>query len=159
MRPTPPPGSPSRHAARPDRRPPTTHSPDREKAHRMAIFIDETSRVVVQGMTGTEGQKHTARMLAAGTTIVGGVNPRKAGTSVSFPAGQGTVDVPVFGTVAEAMATTGADVSVVFVPPAHAKAAVIEAVDAGMPLVVIITEGIPAVSYTHLRAHETVLDL
>jgi len=119
----------------------------------MAIFIDETSRVVVQGMTGSEGQKHTARMLAAGTTIVGGVNPRKAGTSVSFPAGQGTVDVPVFGTVAEAMATTGADVSVVFVPPAHAKAAVIEAVDAGMPLVVIITEGIPVADSAAFLAH------
>ena len=119
----------------------------------MAIFIDETSRVVVQGMTGSEGQKHTAQMLAAGTTIVGGVNPRKAGTSVSFPAGEGTVDVPVFGTVAEAMATTGADVSVVFVPPAHAKAAVIEAVDAGMPLVVIITEGIPVADSAAFLAH------
>ena len=110
----------------------------------MAIFIDETSRVVVQGMTGSEGQKHTARMLAAGTRIVGGVNPRKAGTSVTFTGpGGADVEVPVFGTVAEAMAVTGADVSVVFVPPAHAKAAVIEAVDAGMPLTVVITEGIP----------------
>ncbi len=110
----------------------------------MAIFIDETSRVVVQGMTGSEGQKHTARMLAAGTRIVGGVNPRKAGTSVTFTGpGGADVEVPVFGTVAEAMAATGADVSVVFVPPAHAKAAVIEAVDAGMPLTVVITEGIP----------------
>ncbi len=109
----------------------------------MAIFIDSDSRVIVQGMTGSEGQKHTTRMLAAGTVIVGGVNPRKAGTSVTFPKGDGTVDVPVFGTVAEAMAATGADVSVVFVPPAFTKDAVIEAIDARIPLVVIITEGVP----------------
>ena len=62
----------------------------------MAIFIDETSRVIVQGLTGAEGQKHTARMLAAGTAIVGGVNPRKAGTSVTFTVGDATADVPVF---------------------------------------------------------------
>ncbi|MDO8105625.1 succinate--CoA ligase subunit alpha [Isoptericola sp. b441] len=108
----------------------------------MAIFLTEASKVIVQGMTGSEGTKHTTRMLAAGTQIVGGVNPRKAGTSQTFPLGDGTVDVPVFGTVAEAMAATGADVSVVFVPPAHAKAAVLESIDAGMPLTVIITEGI-----------------
>jgi succinyl-CoA synthetase alpha subunit len=105
----------------------------------MAIFLNESSKVVVQGMTGSEGQKHTRRMIASGTTIVGGVNPRKAGESVDF---DGT-DVPVFGTVAEAMEKTGADVSVVFVPPAFTKAAVVEAVDAGMPLVVVITEGVP----------------
>ena len=109
----------------------------------MAIFLTEASKVIVQGMTGSEGMKHTTRMLAAGTQIVGGVNPRKAGTSVTFPTPDGEVDVPVFGTVAEAMTATGADVSVVFVPPAHAKGAVLEAVDARMPLVVIITEGIP----------------
>ena len=119
----------------------------------MAIFLDENSRVIVQGMTGSEGQKHTRRMLSAGTNVVGGVNPRKAGTTVEFevtPIGagaasvtEGTVQVPVFGSVAEAKASTGADVSVVFVPPAHTKGAVIEAVDAGMDLVVIITEGIP----------------
>ena len=119
----------------------------------MAIFLDENSRVIVQGMTGSEGQKHTRRMLSAGTNVVGGVNPRKAGTTVEFevtPIGagaasvtEGTVLVPVFGSVAEAKASTGADVSVVFVPPAHTKGAVIEAVDAGMDLVVIITEGIP----------------
>ncbi len=109
----------------------------------MAIFLTEASKVIVQGMTGSEGMKHTTRMLAAGTQIVGGVNPRKAGTSVTFPTPDGDVEVPVFGTVAEAMAATGADVSVVFVPPAHAKGAVLEAVDARMPLVVIITEGVP----------------
>jgi succinyl-CoA synthetase alpha subunit len=113
----------------------------------MAIFLTEASKVIVQGMTGSEGQKHTTRMLASGTTVVGGVNPRKAGTSVEFPTGSGahaaTVSVPVFGSVAEAVAQTGADVSVIFVPPAHTKAAVVEAVDAGVPLVVIITEGVP----------------
>ena len=109
----------------------------------MAIFLTETSKVIVQGMTGSEGQKHTTRMLAGGTAVVGGVNPRKAGTSVDFTVGDGSVSVPVFGTVADAVAATGADVSVIFVPPAHTKAAVLEAVDAGVPLVVIITEGVP----------------
>jgi succinyl-CoA synthetase alpha subunit len=114
----------------------------------MAIFIDADSRVIVQGMTGSEGLKHTTRMLASGTTIVGGVNPRKAGTSVSFPAAEGgsegsSVDVPVFGSVAEAVEATRADVSVIFVPPAHTKGAVVEAIEAGVPLVVIITEGVP----------------
>lgn len=105
----------------------------------MAIFLNQNSKVVVQGMTGSEGSKHTARMLRAGTNITGGVNPRKAGESVDF---DGTT-VPVFGTVKEAMESTGADVSVVFVPPRFTKDAVIESVDAGMPLVVVITEGIP----------------
>jgi succinyl-CoA synthetase alpha subunit len=105
----------------------------------MAIFLTENSKVVVQGMTGSEGMKHTRRMLASGTAVVGGVNPRKAGEKVDI---DGT-EVPVFGSVAEAMKETGADVSVVFVPPAFTKAAVVEAVDAGMPLVVVITEGVP----------------
>ncbi|HQY33923.1 succinate--CoA ligase subunit alpha [Actinotalea sp.] len=109
----------------------------------MAIFLTEASRVIVQGMTGAEGTKHTTRMLAGGTAVVGGVNPRKAGTSVTFPGPDGEVAVPVFGTVAEAMAATGADVSVVFVPPAHTKGAVLEAIEARIPLVVIITEGVP----------------
>ncbi len=105
----------------------------------MAIFLTEDSKVVVQGMTGSEGQKHTRRMIASGTDIVGGVNPRKAGESVDFD----DTAVPVFGGVREAIDETGADVSVVFVPPAFTKAAVIEAVDAGIPLVVVITEGVP----------------
>jgi succinyl-CoA synthetase alpha subunit len=110
----------------------------------MSIFLDQDSKVIVQGMTGSEGMKHTTRMLASGTAVVGGVNPRKAGQTVDFQVGEhGDVTVPVFGTVAEAMSATQADVSVVFVPPAFAKAAVVEAVDAGMPLVVVITEGIP----------------
>lgn len=122
----------------------------------MAIFLTESSRVIVQGMTGSEGQKHTARMLAAGTAIVGGVNPRKAGTTVEFALAEGERSIPVFGTVADAVAATGADVSVIFVPPAFAKAAVIEAIDASVPLVVIITEGIPvadtAVFFNYARA-------
>ena len=105
----------------------------------MAIFLTERSRVMIQGITGSEGRKHGRRMLAAGTQVVGGANPRKAGQTVDFDGTQ----VPVFGTVAETMAETGADVSVVFVPPMFTKDAVIEAVDAQIPLVVIITEGIP----------------
>jgi succinyl-CoA synthetase alpha subunit len=105
----------------------------------MAIFLTGESRIMIQGITGSEGTKHGRRMLAAGTTVVGGTNPRKAGQTVDL----GGTAVPVFGTVAETMAATGADVSVVFVPPAGAKAAVTEAIDAGMPLVVVITEGIP----------------
>src|SRR3954454_6733894 len=105
----------------------------------MSIFLNEKSLVIVQGMTGSEGQKHTRRMIASGTTIVGGVNPKKAGQSVDFD----DTSVPVFGSVKEAMEATGANVSVVFVPPAGTKSAVVEAVDAGMPLVVVITEGVP----------------
>ena len=105
----------------------------------MAIFLTGDSRVMIQGITGSEGTKHGRRMLAAGTTVVGGTNPRKAGQTVDL----GGAEVPVFGTVAETMAATGADVSVVFVPPAGTKAAVTEAVDAGIPLVIVITEGVP----------------
>jgi len=105
----------------------------------MSIFLTKDSRVIVQGITGGEGSKHTALMLKAGTQVVGGVNARKAGTTVEH----GDVTLPVFGTVSEAMTETGADVSVVFVPPAFAKDAVMEAIDAEMPLIVVITEGIP----------------
>src|SRR3954469_22824621 len=105
----------------------------------MSIFLNENSLVIVQGMTGSEGQKHTRRMIASGTNIVGGVNPKKAGQSIEF---DGT-SVPVFGSVTEAVDATGADGSVVFVPPAGTKGEVVEAVDASMPLVVVITEGVP----------------
>src|ERR1700742_4833831 len=105
----------------------------------MAIFLNENSKVIVQGITGSEGTKHTKRMLKAGTSIVGGVNPRKAGQEVDF---DGTL-LPVFASVSEAMSATGADVSVIFVPPAFTKAAVIEAIDAEIPLAIVITEGIP----------------
>ncbi len=105
----------------------------------MAIFLTKDSKIIVQGMTGSEGRKHTQRMLDAGTQVVGGVTPGKAGQTVDF---NGAV-LPVFGSVAESMAATGADVSVVFVPPRFAKAAVSEAIDAGIGLAVVITEGIP----------------
>ena len=105
----------------------------------MAIFLTGHSRVIVQGITGSEGRRHGTRMLAAGTQVVGGTNPRKAGQTVDL----GGTEVPVFATTADAMAATGADVSVVFVPPAGTKDAVIEAIDASMPLVIVITEGIP----------------
>ncbi|WP_121750119.1 succinate--CoA ligase subunit alpha [Streptomyces sp. E2N166] len=105
----------------------------------MAIYLTKESKVLVQGMTGAEGMKHTRRMLAAGTDVVGGVNPRKAGRTVEFDERA----VPVFGSVREGVERTGADVTVVFVPPAFAKAAVVEAADAGIGLAVVITEGIP----------------
>ncbi|MDP1878254.1 MAG: succinate--CoA ligase subunit alpha [Actinomycetota bacterium] len=101
----------------------------------MAIWLDGSSRILVQGMTGSEGTKHTRRMVASGAQVVAGVTPGKAGESVD--------GIPVFGDVAKAVEATGANVSVVFVPPRFAKAAVEESVDAGLPLVVVITEGIP----------------
>ena len=110
----------------------------------MSIYLDEDSKVIVQGITGTEATIHTARMLKAGTQLVGGVNARKAGTTVSHKDKDGNdVELPVFGSVAEAMKETGADVSVGFVPPKFAKDAMIEAIDAEIPLLVVITEGIP----------------
>ncbi len=115
----------------------------------MSIFLNEHSKVIVQGITGSEGTKHTAKMLAAGTKIVGGVNARKAGQTVAI----GGKDLTVFGTVEEAMKETGADVSVVFVPPKFAKDAVIEAIDAQIPLAVVITEGIPVHDSAHFWAH------
>jgi succinyl-CoA synthetase alpha subunit len=101
----------------------------------MAIFLNADSKVLVQGMTGSEGTKHTRRMVTSGTNVVAGVTPGKGGQEVD--------GIPVFNNVGEAMAATGANVSVVFVPPKFAKAAVIEAVDAAIPLCVVITEGIP----------------
>jgi succinyl-CoA synthetase alpha subunit len=110
----------------------------------MSIFLNKDSKVIVQGITGGEGTKHTALMLKAGTQVVGGVNARKAGTTVAHAGANGqSVTLPVFGTVDEAIAKTGADVSIVFVPPAFAKDAVVEAIEAEIPLVVVITEGIP----------------
>ncbi|MET9379243.1 succinate--CoA ligase subunit alpha [Streptomyces sp. NPDC002992] len=121
----------------------------------MAVFLTKESKVLVQGMTGAEGMKHTRRMLAAGTDVVGGVNPRKAGSTLDL-VGRA---IPVFGSVREGMDATGADVTVVFVPPPFAKAAVLEAVDAGIALAVVITEGIPVhdtVAFqAHARAHGT----
>jgi succinyl-CoA synthetase alpha subunit len=115
----------------------------------MSIFLNKDSKVIVQGITGGEGTKHTALMLKAGTRVVGGVNARKAGTTVTH----GDVTLPVFGTVVEAIAETGADVSIAFVPPAFAKDAMIEAIDAGIPLLVVITEGIPVQDAAEAWAH------
>jgi succinyl-CoA synthetase alpha subunit len=115
----------------------------------MSIFLNKDSKVIVQGITGGEGTKHTALMLKAGTDVVGGVNARKAGTTVTH----GDVSLPVFGSVREAIDTTGADVSIVFVPPAFAKDAVMEAIDAEIPLVVVITEGIPVQDSAEFWAH------
>ena len=115
----------------------------------MSIFLDEKSVVIVQGMTGAEGSKHTKRMLASGTKVVGGVTPGKGGQSVDIDGHS----LPVFNTVAEAMSATGANTSVVFVPPKFAKTAVIDAIDAAMPLVVVITEGIPVHDSASFYAH------
>ncbi|MFJ8752794.1 succinate--CoA ligase subunit alpha [Streptomyces sp. NPDC102441] len=115
----------------------------------MAIFLSKESKLLVQGMTGAEGMKHTRRMLAAGTQIVGGVNPRKAGRSVDLD----DRTVPVFGSVRDGMDATGADVTVVFVPPPFAREAVVEAADAGIGLAVVITEGIPVHDAVAFHAH------
>jgi succinyl-CoA synthetase alpha subunit len=113
----------------------------------VSIFIDGSSRVLVQGITGSEGTKHTRRMVASGTQVVAGVTPGKAGQDVD--------GIPVFDSVADAVDRTGADVAVVFVPPRFAKAAVIETVDAGVALCVVITEGIPVHDSTAFYAHAT----
>ena len=115
----------------------------------MAIWLTKDSKVIVQGMTGSEGSKHTRRMLRAGTNVVGGVNPRKAGQQVDFDG----VSVPVFGAVAEAMSATDADVTVIFVPPQFTRDAVGEAIDAGIGLAVVITEGIPVHDTAAFWAH------
>ncbi|WP_183100814.1 succinate--CoA ligase subunit alpha [Nocardioides pelophilus] len=110
----------------------------------MSIYLNKDSRIIVQGITGGMGAKHTALMIDSGATIVGGVNARKAGTTVTHKDHDGNdVELPVFGTVKEAMAETGANVSVLFVPPAFTQAACVEAIDAEMPLIVVITEGVP----------------
>lgn len=106
----------------------------------MSIFVNSDSKIIVQGMTGSEGRKHTQRMLNSGSNIVGGVNPKKAGTSIEFDGGK---SVPVFGSVDDAVKETGANVSVLFVPAAYTKAAMVEAIEAEIPLVVCITEGVP----------------
>ncbi|MBN9605956.1 MAG: succinate--CoA ligase subunit alpha [Actinomycetales bacterium] len=126
----------------------------------MSIFLNKDSKVIVQGITGGEGTKHTALMLKAGTNVVGGVNARKAGTTVSHTDKDGNaVELPVFGSVAEAMSTTGANVSVAFVPPAFSKDAMFEAIDAEIPLLVVITEGVPvqdtAEAWAHAKAKGT----
>jgi succinyl-CoA synthetase alpha subunit len=115
----------------------------------VAILLTKDSRIIVQGMTGAEGRRHTQRMLRAGSQVVGGVTPGKGGQTVDFEG----ASLPVFATVAESIAATGADVSVVFVPPRFAKAAVFEAIDAGIGLIVVITEGIPVHDAATFCAH------
>ncbi|MBA3528607.1 MAG: succinate--CoA ligase subunit alpha, partial [Propionibacteriaceae bacterium] len=120
----------------------------------MAIFLNSHSRVIVQGMTGSEGRKHTSRMLASGTNIVGGVTPGKGGQQVEFAPDEGTDSVangiaarvstvPVFNSVGEAVEATGANVTVIFVPAKFTKAAVVEAIGAKIDLAIVITEGVP----------------
>ncbi|GCE16919.1 succinate--CoA ligase subunit alpha [Dictyobacter kobayashii] len=106
----------------------------------MSILLDNTTRVIVQGITGREGQYHTRNMIAAGTNIVGGVTPSKGGQTVE--------GVPVFDTVFQAKAATDANASCIFVPPAGAADAIMEAATAGIELIVCITEGIPVVDMT-----------
>ena len=120
----------------------------------MSIFLNKDSKVIVQGITGGEGTKHTALMLKAGTNVVGGVNARKAGTTVLHTAQDGSaVELPVFGSVAEAIEKTGADVSIAFVPAAFTKNAMVEAIDAEIPLLVVITEGVPVQDTAEAWAH------
>jgi succinyl-CoA synthetase alpha subunit len=109
----------------------------------VAIFLTKDSRVLVQGLTGSEGRKHGQRMLTSGTRVVAGVTPGKGGQSAELQGPDGAVSVPVFSSVGEAVEATGADVSVIFVPARSTKAAVVEAVDAAVPLVIVITEGVP----------------
>src|SRR5438552_2627585 len=111
----------------------------------MAIWLTADSKVIVQGITGSEGTKHTRRMVASGTNVVGGVNSRKAGADVD--------GIPVYATVAEAIKETGADASVAFVPPAFTRDAAVEAIDAQIPLLVIITEGVPVQDTAYFFAY------
>lgn len=110
----------------------------------MSIFLNKDNKVIVRASPAAEGTKHTALMLKAGTQVVGGVNARKAGTTVKHVDADGNdIELPVFASVAEAMEKTGADVSIAFVPPAFSKDAIVGAIDAEIPLLVVITEGIP----------------
>ncbi|MDE2982580.1 MAG: succinate--CoA ligase subunit alpha [Gemmatimonadota bacterium] len=119
----------------------------------MSIFVDGTNRVVVQGITGRDGSFHTREMMAYGTRVVAGVTPGKGGRDFEGP---GSAAVPVYDTVAEAVAETGADASVVYVPPAFAASAIMEAADAGVGFIVCVTEGIPVLDM--VRAHALARD-
>lgn len=125
----------------------------------MSIWLNQRSTVIVQGMTGSEGRKHTQRMIAAGTRVVAGVTPGKGGQSVVFEEDP----VPVFDSVSAAKEVTGANTSVIFVPAAYTRQAVIEAVDAGLDLAVVITEGVPVrdtaefFAYAQANGHTRIL--
>jgi succinyl-CoA synthetase alpha subunit len=114
----------------------------------MAIFVDENTKLVVQGITGRDGSFHTLQMMEYGTAVVAGVTPGKGGATFDGPNGE---SVPIFNAMDEAVSETGANTSVVYVPPAFASGAIEEAVDAGISLVVAITEGIPVLDMA--RAH------
>src|SRR5690606_5934856 len=135
----PPAGDAGRHDGRCGRQGRRAGERLRQGELEMTIYLNKDSKVIVQGITGGMGSKHTDLMLQSGANIVGGVNARKAGTTVELNG----ETLPVYGTVEEAMKETGADVSVAFVPPAFTKAACIEAIDAEIPLLVVITEGVP----------------
>ena len=115
----------------------------------MSILVDETTRLLVQGITGREGGFHAEQAIEYGTKVVAGVTPGKGG--MVWKGASGTRKVPVFNTVIEAMEKTGANVSVVFVPPPFAADAIMEAADAGMPLVVAITEGVPTLDMVRVK--------
>src|SRR6202790_5199019 len=113
----------------------------------MAVLVNRNSKIIVQGFTGTEGTFHAIQMIEYGTQVVGGVTPGKGGTR--------HLDKPVFNTVADAVKTTGANVSIIFVPPAFAADAILEAADAGIALVICITEGIPVQDMVKVKNYLT----
>src|ERR1700761_4773876 len=113
----------------------------------MSILVNKQSRIIVQGFTGTEGSFHASQMIEYGTQVVGGVTPGKGGTL--------HLDKPVFNTVADAVKATGANVSIIFVPPAFAADAIMEAAEAGIALVVCITEGIPVQDMVKVKNYLT----
>ena len=120
----------------------------------MSILINKDTKILVQGMTGKTGTFHTEQALAYhGTHMVGGIHPKKGGETWTGNVGDGTVDLPIFSTVAEGKEVTGADASVIYVPPAGAGAAIIEAIDADIPLIICITEGIPVSDMVKVKAH------
>ena len=109
----------------------------------MSVLVDKNTRVICQGITGAQGSFHTEQAIAYGTRMVGGVTPGKGGTK--------HLGLPVFDTVREAVAETGADASAVYVPPAFAADAILEAIDAGVRLVVCITEGVPVLDMVTVK--------